>query len=935
MKYLLVLVMLVSMGAQAVVTLNSKTHTKTGLTQCADGKWWSKCLPGNVVQGAHLAFSDLITGPDTGLGDGNGSGVIVTVWGYNLGSSQGSSTIQYRDSANTARNGHVYYWKDADGTLPGGPANLYESHGMQEIAFSIPDSAVGAGTIEVTTSEGVTSLPFTVRAGNIYHVASNGNDSNDGSFASPWLTIEKGDSVTTAGDSLYVHDIDTGAYGVKRAIYNNAGFSATEANQMAYVGYPNTRPTVSGHQAVYSYLTTGLVFSKFAVFSSTCADETMTNCVAGGGSDGIVTSEHGRVIGNSVTDIAGGCASGQSGAISGGYGRISNAKVFGNYVYDYGCIGSNDLHHTTYFTIRDNDGDSSHIAPEVAYNYLDNNRPKDGIHFYDENVGSGTECGQFTSTISIHDNVIKDQGSAGIFVDSSCHWTNDVDIANNVLINTGLGSDNGTKMFGSAIVIRRGVDGTITLRNNTIYEWDRENYTDTRQACINVAEDNEALTLIINDNVCYGLEDKPFVYIDKAWMEDNVSGSGNAFYTTAGTQVRAVPPAWDASKITTDPLLTLTGSKISVGDGSPLINQSSTTLTSGLYGAIRGNTSNVGAIQSDQSAPQTAIIFSENFDSQADWTTDQLTIDMYDTPANWTVGRTDPLWSPLGSDPTAGKHPTAEILSANASMAYGGAGKSYVMWRESYDPGWNKFNSEALIMKTIPDTTELYMSVMINISSEMVSSFYADGLGQSKVMRVLHVDPDTIQGDPNNYFSFFGDTNSPKVLFDITGETTYSIRNFLGVYVRGDNDITGEITGVPSGFAILGGGDLSLSYSQGGTNGAQLTDYKHGGIVNTVPVMIDQVFGDESQWVKIAMYVKLNSAPGIADGEIKQWVDGVQISNLGGIPFIQSGQEYRSFNTVAIGGNDFFQLFPNVDKYQEWYAIDDLEVLSQIPEELQ
>lgn len=40
-----------------------------------------------------LNFSDITSGPDTGLGDGYGSGAIVTIWGNNLGSSQGASTI--------------------------------------------------------------------------------------------------------------------------------------------------------------------------------------------------------------------------------------------------------------------------------------------------------------------------------------------------------------------------------------------------------------------------------------------------------------------------------------------------------------------------------------------------------------------------------------------------------------------------------------------------------------------------------------------------------------------------------------------------------------------------------------------------------------------------------------------------------------------------
>jgi len=346
-------------------------------------------------------------------------------------------------------------------------------------------------------------------------------------------------------------------------------------------------------------------------------------------------------------------------------------------------------------------------------------------------------------------------------------------------------------------------------------------------------------------------------------------------------------------------------------------------------------TTTCGAGWSVGALPEAQILFTENFDAQADWTSDNLvTVSKYSVPANWTVGRADPLWSPAGSDPS-GKHPTSEILSSNSTKAFGNTGKSYVMWRESYDPGWNKFNSEAIIMKTIPDSTEIYMEVMITFSNEMVSSYYSDGLGQSKVFRVLYIDPDTILGDPNNYFDFFGETNSPKALFDITGGTTYSIRNFLGIYARGDNDLRSIITGIPSGFSIQGGGDLDLSYSQGGTNGAQIIDYKNGGIVNTVPVMMDQVFGNEMQWVKVAMYVKLNSAPGVADGEIKQWIDDVQISNLGGIPWIRSDQDMRSFNTIGIGGNDFFRLYPNVDKYQDWYAIDNVIVRNSIPLELQ
>ncbi len=548
-----------------------------------------------------LLFSDLITGPDVGLGDGKGSGVIVTVWGQNLGSSQGDGTLEFCDSEGVCREGYLYYWKNADGNLPGGPANLFESHAMQEIAFSIPDSAQGTGEIQLTKGNRTSTLPFTVRAGTIYHVKSSGSDSGDGSWDNPWLTVGKGDSVANAGDTLYIHNVDTGRYGERRNIYNNKGFKADQSNQMAYVSYPDTRPTVTGQQNMFSYNTTGIVFSKYMVYSSTCADESLSNCSGISGSDGIVATDFGRVIGNAVTDIPGGCATGMAGAITTGKDRVSYAKIMGNYIYDYGCIKSNDLHHTTYITIRDNDDNRSFGPPEVSYNYLKNNRPKNGLHFFDENAGSGDVCGDFTGTVKVHHNVVVDQGSAGIFLESTC-WTAPFEIYNNVLINTGLGSDSGTKMFGSAIVVRQGTNATSKIYNNTIYEWDRENYTDTRQSCIAVLGQNESLQLEINDNLCYGLEDKPYLMITDSSMVDNVTGSGNLFFTTATSPTRAVVPSSIGSSVS-DPLITLSGSQFALSADSPLIGKASTTVTRDIYGFNRGISSSIGAVEFIRSAP--------------------------------------------------------------------------------------------------------------------------------------------------------------------------------------------------------------------------------------------------------------------------------------------------------------------------------------------
>ncbi len=86
-----------------------------------------------------LAFTDLVSGPrsgnvDTSHGQTSGvDGAFVTVWGYNLGTSQGGSTITVGGTAPRA----VYYWGNA--TPPNcGPANLYNTHQkLQCVIFQI------------------------------------------------------------------------------------------------------------------------------------------------------------------------------------------------------------------------------------------------------------------------------------------------------------------------------------------------------------------------------------------------------------------------------------------------------------------------------------------------------------------------------------------------------------------------------------------------------------------------------------------------------------------------------------------------------------------------------------------------------------------------------------------------------------------------------
>ena len=542
----------------------------------------------------YLTFSDLISGPDTGIGDGFGSGVIVTIWGQKLGNSQGDSKIYFTDSLGTQREAaHVYYWKNADGELPSGPANLNESHRMQEIAISIPDSADGAGTLQVEVNGQMSNtLPFTVRSGNIYHVTSGGSDSDNGSWASPWLTVEHAVDSAPAGSTTYIHNVDTGSNTTNRAIYwSNTSANSTLDAQFSIIAYPGYHPKVTGQAGIQGYRTTGMVVSKFDIYSSnyTSVDsngQRVGSVIDGGMTFGILGTQNGRAIANRIGDIPGGCASKMQGAILGNakfFDYVSNFKIFGNEIYEYGCNGSDKLHHTTYLTVR-SDGDDTQVTPwEFGYNYLHDNKAKFGIHQYDQNEG----CGDLTGPLHIHNNVITNQGGAGISVGSQCGWSMDVYIENNVLINVGLAADwdgldpdtsDGPENGGIA-VRDSGLLGTLYIRNNLIYKHTEDGQTRGGRGCLNLNGGGDNVSIIWTNNICYSEMDQPFVgtgFQAEAKL-DNIQGSNNIWHYTGSSPSDAIVPSWDSAADTANPNVTVTGSTVSVATTSPAINNGTTT----------------------------------------------------------------------------------------------------------------------------------------------------------------------------------------------------------------------------------------------------------------------------------------------------------------------------------------------------------------------
>ncbi|MCU1255395.1 MAG: putative Ig protein, partial [Candidatus Angelobacter sp.] len=130
-----------------------------------------------------IFFSDLESGANSG--GQNNNGVWVTIWGEGFGATQGSASV----------------------TVGSGAVASYPLWSDGKIIFQLGAGAKSGSIIVNMPGIGSSNgLPFTVRAGNIFFVATTGNDANTGTFASPWKTIVKAKNTIAAGDTAYIGD---------------------------------------------------------------------------------------------------------------------------------------------------------------------------------------------------------------------------------------------------------------------------------------------------------------------------------------------------------------------------------------------------------------------------------------------------------------------------------------------------------------------------------------------------------------------------------------------------------------------------------------------------------------------------------------------------------------------------------------------------------
>jgi hypothetical protein len=327
------------------------------------------------------------------------------------------------------------------------------------------------------------------------------------------------------------------------------------------------------------------------------------------------------------------------------------------------------------------------------------------------------------------------------------------------------------------------------------------------------------------------------------------------------------------------------------------------------------------------------VIFADNFNAQADWTSAMHSTDgsqYADThliPDGWFAVRQDPTWAPSEGYPT--KHESIEILASNADKARGGNGKSYVSYRDFNDPGWNRWNSDSILAKSFnQDYTQLYVEFYISFQPGWTS-----GSATSKLFRI------SSWNKQDSFFSYGGGgNNGPIFFFDYKADSTGDVRDRMsfrsGAHGRNPYLMSDSAT---SGFPrSLSQGDLNANMST--DISGDLIDKKNGGTIpKTFGTVVEheQVYGPAGTWTKLGFFVKMNSAPGVMDGEFKQWIDDIPAVNAQ-LAWIPSDHTMVGWNVVAIGGNDYWRdsAYVNADQHEEWYSIDDFVIRDSIPESL-
>ncbi len=325
-------------------------------------------------------------------------------------------------------------------------------------------------------------------SGAIYYVAQSGSDTNPGTEAQPWLTIQKAANTLMAGDSVL---IKTGTY-QERVVPANSG---TEGDYITYADYPGNTVTIDGSGITLppwgglvdltgrSYITvsglrvinagpdsnnTGILAdgSSHIIIEKNFTSNTMSSGIGVWGSDNVI------IDGNEV-ELA--CKDGIQEFIS--VGGTSNFEVKNNHVHNgtpeyvkegicvkdgsnNGTVYGNHVHDVVrvgvYVDAWDKHTYNIDVFKNVIHDIADNN-----------GISLASEMGGLLENIKIYNNVAYHNRYCGVSISTNGpggaqgqHPMKNIRVVNNTFYN------NGWTVWGGGINIENPYAEDVVVRNN-------------------------------------------------------------------------------------------------------------------------------------------------------------------------------------------------------------------------------------------------------------------------------------------------------------------------------------------------------------------------------------------------------------------------------------------------------------------------------------
>ena len=451
-----------------------------------------------------VIYTDILSGPNTG-GE-NGKGIYLSIFGKNFGSTGVGTNIKVFIN-NVEVDNYRYL-----GPSKGRPDIQQITVQVGAISSPTPGIALPIRVVSQGISSNVDQT-FTVLPGNIYFVAKTGADTNAGTFASPYRTVQK-DPLNNLGTGFSIETVpNRGVWGLVRAgdfIVMRGGVWTDRAKDGYFMRMQNKSGcalgvncaqgggTTSGPIAIMGYpgedvfINTDTTFTGAISAADTARHElgygsrfTLTNLrIEGGGNGGIISTQaaavnplgaYWRVVNNELTAATAVTNPTAKGAGVSGSG-IGNFWV-GNHVhdvYDKPDGVTDDENHGYYV-----DGIGSY---EIAYNLIQRIFNGNGVQLNSTST-------LISNNANIHHNIIHDVGKHGINLAPGSEAG--ITVYNNVVYNTvaaGL-RINSTDLVGAKIY------------NNTFYNTDLNNMFSPNYAALSNDDNLAAGSVDIRNNI--------------------------------------------------------------------------------------------------------------------------------------------------------------------------------------------------------------------------------------------------------------------------------------------------------------------------------------------------------------------------------------------------------------------------------------------------